>query len=425
MKRYFVLLLLVLLFGCKQDDNIDNLSVDNFCVYCDPEWRANPIAIIDDGKVHLKWAKPHPLCEELIRPFELTFDIYISENEMSNFRKHINLNGSYSYTVDKLQNNKPYFFHIISKKDGFKPINSDTIMVIPNKRKEYETLLTSDVSPFLWVSMAHQNNKIAYFNVNFSLNGGSDLLISNMDGSKKELLLKTNAISGSPRWSPSNDKMVFYTAYPAQRGIVSYSIPVIELYDFKTESITQLTTENESSVSPVFSENGELLLFLSTKPQDVYEGTRAHFWLKNLITDELFQITDFSQTSLLCDEPCWIDNDRFLFHGRYFHEVFPIENYQLFESSISKKQITKVFESRWNDYTPSISPDKKKIAFISDRSGSNQVWIYQVDRKTYTQITPYSNDESVNPYYSNIEWLDDSTMVFTINGNQLVRQRVE
>ena len=90
--------------------------------------------------------------------------------------------------------------------------------------------------------------------------------------------------------------------------------------------------------------------------------------------------------------------------------------------------MSKVFESQWNDYTPSISPDQKKIAFISNRSRTNQVWIYDIDNKTYSQITGYSNDEygeSVEPTWNTIQWLDNSTITFTINDNQFVKQRIE
>ena len=433
MKKYFVLCVLVILFGCKQDRSEQNDIVDTqddvtVCIFCDDEWWANPIAIIEDSKVNLIWNKPPPICAERLNLSEFTFNIYVSENNRFNFQKLIEINNdeNYSYTVDKLQNGNSYFFYIVSNRNGFEPLYSDTIMAVPNKRKEFETLLANYSSCPLGFSIARQKNKITYFDVDFSLNGGSDLYMSNLDGSEKELLFKTTANSGNPRWSPTNGKITFYTAYPAQRGIVSYSIPVIELYDFKTESIMQLTTKNESSVSPVFSENGELLLFVSTKPHDSYEGILGNIWLKNLITDDLFQITDFSKTSIICDHLCWIDNDRFLFHGRYFHDVYHIGEYQLFESSVSKKQITKVFESRWNDYSPSISPDQRKIAFFSDRSGSNQVWIYHIDSKTYSQISPYSINEGVNQYL-NIEWLDNSTIVFTIydNHNHLIRQRVE
>jgi len=149
----------------------------------------------------------------------------------------------------------------------------------------------------------------------------------------------------------------------------------------------------------------------------------TNIWLLNLKTLESFQITDISKTSLrTVERPCWIDNDRFLFHGARSEGK---NQYRLFESSISQKQITQIFESKWNDYNPSISPNQKKIAFISNRSGFNQVWVYHIDSKNFFQITGYSTNESLTYEWSEVEWLDNSTIVYTINENQLVKQRVE
>jgi len=243
----------------------------------------------------------------------------------------------------------------------------------------------------------------------------SSILISNMDGSGKELV-KINGYK--PNWSPANDKIVFHFD-----GIhnVGWIPAQIAMYDCETKSITQLTDDDYNNYSPVFSKDGESLLFQSSKnTPGTYE---TNIWLMNLKTLESFQVTDISKTSLrTVERPCWIDNDRFLFHGAYSEEI---NQYQLFESSVSNGLITKVFESKWNDYCPSVSADQKKIAFISNRSGINQAWIYHIDSKTFSQISGYSDGGSVEPTWDSIEWLDNSTIVFTMNESQLVKQRVD
>ena len=416
--KIFVLCFLSALFGCKQDDMVDTEKFRLWCV--------NPISTIDDGKVHLKWESVMKYA--ILLPYEIVqpdkIEIYISENEKSNFQKLIEFeyDGSFLYIVDKLQNGKPYFFYSVSKKKGFTPLHSDTIMAVPNIRKRFEILQKSDeehVPRLSNVSIAHQKNKIVYVDCYYSWNDGNNMaksiLISNIDGSEKELV-KIN--SDSPRWSPENDKIAFHF-----NGVhnVGWFPEQIAMYDYETKSITQLTNDNYFNYSPVFSKNGELLLFQSSKnTPGTYE---TNIWLMNLKTNQTFQITDISKTSLrTVERPCWIDNDRFLFHGAYSEGK---NRYQLFESSVSKKQITKIFESKWNDYNPSISPDQKKIAFISNRSGFNQVWVYHNDSKSFSQITGYSNNESLIYEWSSIEWMDSSTIVFTINGNQLVKQIVE
>ena len=401
MSKFFLVLCLAMLFGCKQENTEKSII-----------WYECPIIIIDDSKVHLKW-QPVPFYYHLISGYEYVepdkVDIYISKNDMSNFQKLIELNYDKhgSYTVDNLQNNSPYFFFAVAKKKGLESWYSDTIMAIPNKRKEFEILQTSDEAKMSRISnfsISHQKNKMAYVDTyQYSI------LISNMDGSGKELV---NVKSNSPSWSPTNDKIVYHSN---GNHDVTWRHAQIVMYDYETKSITLLTDDDYYNYYPIFSKNGELLLFLLNKnTSSTYE---ANIYLMNLKTLESFQITDISKTSVRwVGGLSWIDNDQFLFHGNSEGK------YRLFESSVSEKQITTIFESKWNDYSPSISPDQKKIAFISNRSGMSQVWIYHTDSKTFSQITGYSKSEST---WSNIEWLDNSTIVFTINDIQLVKQRVE
>jgi len=406
-----VVLFLLGTFGC--DKLIKSNEKDVMYSVC-------PIAAIDDGKIYLKWGPV--MRDAMLRPYEIvdpdTVEIYISKNDMSDFQKLVELKngGDFSYTVDSLQNGMPCFFFMISKKEGFESLYSDTIMAVPNKRKNFEVLLTDAGQ----VSVAQQKNKIAFV-ASYTWNNGNNearsLFISNIDGSEKDLV----RINGyQPTWSPTNDKVAFYYDgtvnvgwFPAQ----------IALYDCENKTITPITDKNYYNWAPDFSGNGELLLHQSSKnTSGTYE---TNIWVLNLNTMESVQVTDISKTSLrTVERPRWIDNDRFLFHGVYQGQR---EKHQLFESSISTKQISKVFESQWNDYIPSISPDQKKIAFVSNRSKMNQVWIYHIDSKTYSQITGYSLSDYVNQH-DYIQWLDNSTVVFTISDSQgikTIKQKVE
>jgi len=420
MKKYLVLCFLAIFFNCEHEKMADT---EKFRMWC-----ASPIATIDDGKVHLKWGGG--MYDYLLRPYEIVepdkIDVYISENGMSNFRKLVELenDGSYSYTVEKLQNGKPCYIYFVSKKKGFKSLSSDAIMVIPNKKTAFEILQKCEeehIPRLSNVSIAHQKNKIAYVDKYYYWEEGSNccmevsIFISNMDDSEKELV----RINGySPSWSPANDKIVFHFDATHNIGIFPAQIA---MYDCETKTITQLTHDNYYNYAPVFSKNTNSLLFQSS--QNTPGTYETNIWLMDMQTHQTSQITDISKTSLrTVERPCWIDNDRFLFHGAYSEEK---NQYQLFESSVSKKQISQIFESQWNDYNPSISPDQKKIAFISNRSGMNQVWIYHINSKTFSQITGYSDNESVEPVWNNIDWLDTSTIVYAINENQLVKQSVE
>lgn len=419
-----IFLLFVFTFSSCENDPVhcqENVYCENYVV-----WIAHPFTSIGDGKVQLRWMRPMSWGPPPNRPI-ITVDpdyfiVYFAENDMSNFRRLIELDRSklqqdgrfYTHIVDNLQNGNSYFFYLVSKKEGIRPVRSDTIMVVPNRRKSFETLSISGGH----VSVSYQRNKIA-FSASHTWNNGNNeaisVFISNTDGSERELI---RISAHQPSWSPVSNKLAFSFAYVVpQEG---RWFDQIAIYNYETKTFTQLTRGGYSNGAPVFSENGEFLLYHSTRNAPTF-----NIWLFNLKTLESHQITDIAQTSLAAVyAPRWIDNDRFLFSG-----ICSVSRrYQILESSISTRQINKVFDSKWNDSSPAISPDQRKIAFISDRASRiNQVWIYHIDTNTYTQITGYSIYEHVGQH-SYIEWLDNSTIVFTISDNQgfrAVKQRIE
>jgi Tol biopolymer transport system component len=141
----------------------------------------------------------------------------------------------------------------------------------------------------------------------------------------------------------------------------------------------------------------------------------------NLKTSETTQITDIANANLIgAGRPNWIDNEKFLFHG-----VRRDYKYQIYESSVNDKQVSQLFVSDWNDYSPSISPDNKKIAFISDRSGSNQIWLYSLENKSLRQLTGFSENEYVDNSWNRIEWIDNLYILFTFNDNKLMKLKIE
>lgn len=422
MKRFLIFLLIVTLYNCSKDETVK--TDDNM-------WQPNPIAYINDQSVQLFWHNAvyyrTSYCDiyfpyVYVEPDE--FDIYLSKETMDNFKKYVEIKngGVYNYTFNNLENGKPYYFYIVAKKWGYQNLPSDTIMAIPDFKAEYEELVTYDYShTIVNVAVASKINKIAYVDLYYSWYGGENccsqvsILISNLDGSQSELL----DISGyEPRWSPNNDKIVFRTENV--EIIHGYGLPCqLAMYDYNTKEITRLTDNTFYNYSPVFSENGELILFQSNNNNStVYTND---IWLLNLVTYQSTQITNIKEANLIeASKPEWIDNDRFLFQGR-------AGDYRahIYESSIATMKITQTLKSNWNEYCPSISPDKKKIAFISDRSGNNQLWMYNNESKDYKQLTGFSTTEYLDETWCRIQWFSNTEIIFTFGRNQLVKLRVD
>lgn len=414
MKKFIYLILILLVIGCEKESLIDDGTII---------WRPRPVAVIDDSQIQLKWLN-YSIFQFVLRPYTFVdpdnFDIYISKGTPDNFTKlaEVKNDGSYSYQVKNLNNGQPYYFYIVSRKKRYNPLVSDTIMAIPNSMTEMETLITVDDSHTISsVSVAPQKNKIAYVDKFYSWDGGPNccmavsILTSDLNGTEKELIeIKAH----EPHWSPVDDKIVFRLETDDMQ---------IAVYDFETKNVTELTNTAGEKYAPVYSHNGDFVLYESPKNSNVEYpgGNSTNILMINTNTFETTKITDIANLNLKkAGRPNWIDNENFLFHG-VGHDY----KFQIYESSITTKEVNHKIQSTWNDYCPSISPDKKNIAFISDRAGNNHIWIYSVSDNSLRQLTGFPKLGGVDRYWNRIEWLNNSTILFTYSENKLIKLKIE
>ncbi len=78
----------------------------------------------------------------------------------------------------------------------------------------------------------------------------------------------------------------------------------------------------------------------------------------------------------------------------------------LYTLSIAGGKATRITRGMAYDVQPRFSPDGKKIVFVSDRSGGDNVWILALDLKDTTQLTKGNNNIYVSP-----EWTPDGQYV--------------
>lgn len=415
MKKFIIISLALLIWGCEKNETL----LDDGTVI----WKPNPVATIDNNQIQLNWLN-YSIYNNVLLPYTFVepdnFEIYVSKGSTEGFTKVIELKngGDYSYQIKNLTNGQPYYFYVVSKKKRYLPLLSDTIMAIPNPQPNTETLITSNNSHTIAsVSLSPQKNKIAYVDKSYSWNGGENccsavaILTSNLDGSETKLL---GINASEPCWSPDNNKIVFRLETDDMQ---------IATYNIESKNIAVLTNENDEKYAPVFSKNGDFILFESPKNSNVdYPGdTPTNIWMINANTSEATKITDIASLNLKkAGRPNWIDNENFLFHGtnRKYKS-------QIYESSAITKQVTQKIVSAWNDYCPSISPDNRKIAFISDRSGSDQIWLYSMDNNSLKQLTGFPSLGGVDRWWNRIEWTDNSNILFTLGDSKLVKLKIE
>ena len=86
----------------------------------------------------------------------------------------------------------------------------------------------------------------------------------------------------------------------------------------------------------------------------------------------------------------------------------------LYTLPIAGGKATRLTSGMGFDAQPRFSPDGKKVVFISDRSGGENVWIQSLDGKDSTQVTKGNNNMYVSP-----EWTPDGAYVVSSRGGGL------
>ena len=86
-------------------------------------------------------------------------------------------------------------------------------------------------------------------------------------------------------------------------------------------------------------------------------------------------------------------------------------DFDIHRLELSTKAATKVTSGPSNDYEPAISPDGTRIAFTSDRRGSDHydVWVAEIDGSSPERLTVGPDDEVGDSYMPS--WSPDGTQI--------------
>lgn len=193
----------------------------------------------------------------------------------------------------------------------------------------------------------------------------------------EELHLLTPGIS----WSPDGKRLAIAAKAGEQDAIL--------LYDVKTGDMEKLTFGLDGIFSVAWSPTGENLAFVGNTPR------QSDIYVYNLTTKTLTMVTDDLYSD---EEPAWspdgatiyfasdrgaahIDEQSFM-HPHEFHDM-DLYAVRLGEKSI--RQLTHWAES--DESSPVVSPDGKKLLFVSDHNGINNIYELQIDSSTIRPIT--------------------------------------
>lgn len=411
MKSLIFSLFLFMIIGisCDKDDSA-GIDGENRL------WPPALSGIRDDSKVELKWLNP-VIYEKVYRPFDYItpekFEIYMGEGNSQKMAliAAIENDDLYTFTVSNLRNGINYFFEVKGLREGMPPVKSGLIMVMPSGPEEITRKVENRDFSMESGSFSTGNRVMAYIDRSFTWDNGKygqAALFAYDLSTGKNRIIDTSAYF--PDWSPTEMKLVYCS--DKHEVITGNKMPQhLVTYDYETGLRKKLTTGTSFNINPEFSHDGKWIVYSSD------DGNNEVFNLwkiasdgsqKTRITNNL-NLSSAAVGNIELGRPVWSPDDKYI----YYNVVSEERGHDgIFRVNIQTGQTEPVINSGWLDTCPSISPDGKNIAFISNRSGSNQIWLYRINTGAWIQITGCTGDY-VNRDWGKIEWTGNTEILYS------------
>jgi Tol biopolymer transport system component len=255
--------------------------------------------------------------------------------------------------------------------------------------------------------VAFISNRNEYFDV-FIMNATDGSIIQKLVNGQttnnfEELHLLTPGIS----WSPDGKRIAIASKAGNQDAIF--------LIDVASGDQEQLSFGLAGIFSVDWSPKGDAIAFVGNT------ASQSDIFVYNLKTKKLVNLTD----DIYSDErPTWSPDGKKLYFSSdrgdvvthdstdiRFHDY---NSYDIFSIDVATRDIERLTDwSRSNQGSPVVSPDGKKILFVSDRNGINNIYMLNLETKKWRPIT-----NSLSGVYQLSLSHDGSKMVFSslING---------
>jgi len=402
MKKYFILFLIsFILFSCKKDDN--DLSDSTFF------W--SPAIKIEKGdkEVKLILSDPRPYTEYLIPPSDPDyFEVYYSD-DLSSFTlfKKVDITTT-SVIINSLVNNEPYYIYVTSNKKNFEPGFSDTLMTIPSAYTE-PVELSPDINFTLGnVDLSRDKGYFSFVSGNCPVqNTNTDNLYYKSIATGSIGIIEEDVYNSD--WSPVSNTVTYLSNTRVGNWIYPDELKIFDVATKESSVLFKIDYAKYFVLSPVFSDNGELISFLSSENSSskyIY-----NLWTINPVTKAKSMLSNFEAIGLtMGGSYTWSSNGEFIYLSGYFNSGN--SRNAIYKFNVSNRELSRVLSSDWSDSSPSVSPDNSRIAFISSRSGDSEIWVYNFVSAKYSQITG-SPGYNFDSRYSNVQWVSNNEILIT------------
>jgi Tol biopolymer transport system component len=228
----------------------------------------------------------------------------------------------------------------------------------------------------------------------FSPNDPSEVwLLSPETGERRRLTVVGDGTIGDIglSFSPDGRLLAFLRFVTHSVGDV-YLLPLDSRYAAASEAI-RLTSEGLSVGGPAWSSDGTRIFYSSG-------GNLGYRTLRGLAIDPAHPERRVDPVPLAAGEHATLmaSARNRLVYARQQRDT----NIWRLPASTSGADVrpSRAIASTFDDHNPDYSPDGKKIAFNSTRSGSEEIWIAEADGSNATQMTSVGGASTANPRWS-------------------------
>jgi hypothetical protein len=365
-----------------------------------------------DNEATLSLTDPRPFTEYYPYPPSSPdyFEIYYSndKNDLT-FYKKVDVSTT-SVTVSNLNNGDSYYFMVVSKKGNYNPLYTDTIMTIPSLIEDPEEIFPGKSYSTERVLYSHDKSYMAFKSNDFSTHyHGMDMLYYTDIADDSTWVLEIDTYGAN--WSNSNNVIVYISTTTSNNTLYPN---ILKLFDAELKESTTLFDidfDNYYVSTPVFSPDDKLLGYLSSENNS--ERYKYDFWTLDLSTQEKTKISNFESMNFSVNGFLdWSKNENSIYLDGYFETN--TYKYNIYKLDVSSGELFPVIESPWHDRKPSLSPDNSKIAFVSDRSGTDELWVFNFGTSQLKQVSGGWTTYRFDSRSSNIQWIDNNELVFSV-----------